>query len=292
MISLRKLLSISVASKHTSKHKLDNSHKHSGIPADRRALIKRKRRLNFKINCLKYLNHSNKTPNMIEKSLKKLNSDKTEIESAIKNSILNDRRKKEDAVLEKIKTNPKAFYTFAKQNSKVKCRIGPLKDSEGRLSTDPQEMSDILQDQYKNVFSNPDEKTNINIETNNQYSGIDSIELTEDDFVKAINLVSSSAASGPDKFPISILKECKHQLAKPLCLIWTRSLETGEIPSKYLEQTIVPIFKKGNKSDPANYRPVSLTSHIIKLVERIIRRKLMDYSLVQNVWLRLSTHFH
>ena len=73
------------------------------------------------------------------------------------------------------------------------------------------------------------------------------------------------------------MKNCRTSLAKPLYLIWRKSLDTGQIPSKYLKQTIIPIFKKGSKADPANYRPVSLTSHIIKLFERVLRIKLVKH---------------
>lgn len=268
---------ISVASKHTVKHKLDQPKKHSHIPSDRLALIKRKKRLNSKINQLKYFKHPNKTTDQIENSIKLLQSEKEQIESAIKLSIQEEQRRKEASVLEKIKTNPKAFYTYANQKRKIKCRIGPLKNKAGKLHSNPKEMADILQSQYKTVFSDPETDTNINIETNNQYPGIDTIDFCEEDFIEAINLIPPNSASGPDKFPIKIIKECKHELAKPLYIIWKRSLETGEIPDKYLEQTIVPIFKKGSKSDPANYRPVSLTSHILKIFERIIRKRLVEY---------------
>jgi len=55
------------------------------------------------------------------------------------------------------------------------------------------------------------------------------------------------------------------------------SLDQGVIPTAYKMQSIVPIYKKGNKDNPANYRPVSLTSHIIKVFERVIRSKMVDF---------------
>ena len=66
-------------------------------------------------------------------------------------------------------------------------------------------MADILQQQYKRVFSDPDTKTDNNIDISENMPGIDNIELCEEDFIKAINLVSPNAAAGPDKFPISVL---------------------------------------------------------------------------------------
>ena len=272
---------ISVASKHSVKHNIKST-KRNMIPPERRKLLKQKRRLNSKINCLKYTN-SNKSKDQIEKELNKYNAEKEKIETELKYSIIEEQLRKEVEILDKIKTNPKAFYSFAKRKMKVKSRIGPLKDKEGKLHSDPKNMADILQQQYKRVFSDPDTKTDNNIDISENLPGIDNIELCEEDFIKAINLVSPNAAAGPDKFPISVLKECKHELAKPLCLIWRRSLETGEIPEILREQTIIPIFKKGSKSDPANYRPVSLTSHIIKLFERVLRKKLVEYIEENNI---------
>ena len=229
------------------------------------------------------MNPTNKSLQQQESALKTLYHEKEHIETKIKLSILEEQSKKELSVLEKIKTNPKAFYSYSKQQSKVKCKIGPLKDKNGKLTSKPKDMADLLQQQYKKVFSNPETKTDFTSESDSQLPGIDNIDLCEEDFITAINLIPSNSASGPDKFPILLLKECKRELSKPLCLIWKRSLETGEIPSKYLQQTIVPIFKKGTKADPANYRPVSLTSHIIKIFERILRKKIVDYCVANNI---------
>ena len=191
--------------------------------------LNRKKKINSKINWLKYVNHTNKSPEAKENALKLLLLKKERIESEIKQSIIEEQRRKEESVLEKIKTNPKVFYAYAKQQSKVKCRIGPLKGKDGKLTSDPKDMADLLQEQYK-VFSDPEKQTDFYPEANRELPGIETIDICEEDFVTAIDLVPSNSASGPDKFPISILKECKKELAKPLCIIWRRSLETSEIP--------------------------------------------------------------
>ena len=74
-----------------------------------------------------------------------------------------------------------------------------------------------------------------------------------------------------------MLRECADQLAEAILQIWRKSLDTGEIPEALKLQTIIPLFKKGSKSLPENYRPVSLTSHLIKLFERVLRRKLIKH---------------
>ena len=119
---------ISVASKHTLELKLTTSSKRYCIPGERMALIRRKKKISSKINWLKYVNPTNKSLEQQESALKILYQKKEHIETKIKLSILEEQSKKELSVLEKIKTNPKAFYAYSKQQSKVKCKIGPLKD--------------------------------------------------------------------------------------------------------------------------------------------------------------------
>ena len=60
-------------------------------------------------------------------------------------------------------------------------------------------------------------------------------------------------------------------------MIWRKSLDTGEIQEECKYQSTIPISKKGNKSIPANYRPVPLASHIIKIFKRKERSKMTDF---------------
>ena len=247
------------------------SSKRRKIPKHRDLLIKRCRKINSKINNFKYV--------LKKQSITKINKlleEKSLLEEKIRISIENESQRKEEKIISKIKINPKAFYSYAKRNSKIKSKIGPLLDKEGKLNSEPQIMANLLQDQYLKVFSNPCKKTKFTPNTNTNCK-IHDIQFSEKDIENAIKLIPTNAAAGPDKFPATVLKNCKESLSKPLYLIWRKSLDTGQIPSKYLEQTIIPIFKKGTKADPANYRPVSLTSHIIKLFERILRIKLVHH---------------
>lgn len=210
--------------------------------------------------------------------IRKLITKKSEIEEKIKDSIQAEAKHKEEKMLAEIKTNPKVLYAYAKRRNKVKSNIGPLEDKDGKLHEDPEKMANLLQTQYKTVFSNPDTETNINIEENSQSTNkICDFEFSEEDIIKAINLIPSQSAGGPDKFPACIIKECKVEIAKPLYLIWRKSLDTGIIPEKYLHQTIIPIHKKDSKAKPENYRPVSLTSHLVKIFERVLRVKLVEF---------------
>ena len=75
----------------------------------------------------------------------------------------------------------------------------------------------------------------------------------------------------PDNIHNRILFEGRNELQGYLSNICYKSLEQGELPAMWKTAEVVPIFKKGKKSDPNNYRPVSLTSSVCKLVETVIR---------------------
>jgi len=74
-----------------------------------------------------------------------------------------------------------------------------------------------------------------------------------------------------------LLKECTTVLAEPLSLHFQHSFDTGTLPADWKTGNIVPIFKKGDRTDRANYRPVSLTSVPCKIMESIIKDKLMRF---------------
>ena len=89
--------------------------------------------------------------------------------------------------------------------------------------------------------------------------------------------MNRDASSTDHEIPALILKVCKNNIYYPVFLIWKESFESEVIPEDIKIESITPIFKKGNKSDPGNYRPISLTSHLIKIFERVIRKKLVCY---------------
>ena len=70
---------------------------------------------------------------------------------------------------------------------------------------------------------------------------------------------------------------------KPLKLIFDKSLSTGELPREWIEANITPIFRKGSRVRKSNYRPISLTSVVCKLIESIVRDHIMKFLNIQNL---------
>ena len=107
-------------------------------------------------------------------------------------------------------------------------------------------------------------------------------ELTEVFFdhlevLEAIKKIPNGSSPGPDGVPPSLLKNGGTTIALWINNIIKLSFETGDIPDIMKLGLISPILKGGSTSNPANFRPVSLTSHIAKTGERIVREKLVNF---------------
>ena len=86
------------------------------------------------------------------------------------------------------------------------------------------------------------------------------------------------SAPGPDGIPAIFLKSCSDQVLNHLQKFFQKSLTEGKLPLEWKRAIVTPVFKnKGLNSDPANYRPISLTSILCKTMERIVKNELMRH---------------
>ena len=93
----------------------------------------------------------------------------------------------------------------------------------------------------------------------------------------AIDEIPTTAAAGQDRFPALLLKNCKYSLSKPLFFIRRWSLDTGIIPQLLKTANIIPIHKGKSQAALTKYRPVALTSHLIKLFKKVLRKHIVSY---------------
>ena len=84
-------------------------------------------------------------------------------------------------------------------------------------------------------------------------------------------------AAGPDNIPTWILNVCAVQIAPILLIIFTQTYNSGTLPSDWLTAIIIPIYKKGDKSLPVNYRSISLTFVCFKIMEHLVIHSILNH---------------
>ena len=95
--------------------------------------------------------------------------------------------------------------------------------------------------------------------------------------LKLLLNIQAAKACGPDGIFNLVLKECAHELTPSISRIFQCSLDTGLLPTDWLNANIAPVFKKGDRHAPENYRPVSLTSVLSKILEHIVCHHLLEH---------------
>ena len=102
--------------------------------------------------------------------------------------------------------------------------------------------------------------------------------FSREEIITEIGNIKTDSAAGPDCFPAALLKECAVQLSEPLYILWRHSLDSGDIVPLLKKAIVCPIHKTNSqRNHPSSYRPVSLTSHIIKCFERVVRSKIVKF---------------
>ncbi|KFU87604.1 RNA-directed DNA polymerase from mobile element jockey, partial [Chaetura pelagica] len=88
---------------------------------------------------------------------------------------------------------------------------------------------------------------------------------------------------GLDGIHLWVLRELAEVIARPLSIIFGNSWATGEVPEDWRKANVTPVYKKGKKEDPSNYRPVSLTSIPGKVMEQLILGTIFRHIKVERV---------
>jgi hypothetical protein len=163
-----------------------------------------------------------------------------------------------------------------------KGRIPLLVDSNGVKQENARDKAEILNKQFCSVFTLDDGivppfpmRTDSFIET---------IDVSAENVLKVLRQLPLKTACGPDGIPQMLLKKCAAALSSPMSAIFKSSFEEGKLPHDWLDAIVVPIYKrKGNNSDPVNYRPISLTCTSCKVMERIVKSAVMLHLQAENL---------
>jgi len=144
----------------------------------------------------------------------------------------------------------------------------------GQKVTDSLSKCNLLNDYFSNVFTKDDGNAP-RIECSQIC--VPPLVVPESNVFEAISALRAESAAGPDKIPSDFLMRIARSITPVLTVLFNRNISETFVPIVWKMAYVTPIFKKGSKTQPANYRPISLTCHFSKIMERIIKWHLFRY---------------
>ncbi len=209
----------------------------------------------------------------------------TKARNNVKSLLRKAKRRFERQISKTAKTNPKAFWGHTRRYLKTKSSVAPLlsnpKDKESMKFKD-EEKANILLKQFSSVFTKEEqgEIPRINSRTNRKVSNL----LISDKMVKdALTKININKSCRPNMLHPRLLKELADLISGPIATLFRSTLKHGILPKDWKHATITPIFKKGSLHLAENYRPISLTSILCKIMEKFIRDHIVTHLLENNL---------
>ena len=174
--------------------------------------------------------------------------------------------------------NPKGFWKYYQSLTKSKSDIGDILKMDGTTATDNREKAEAFNDFFCSVFTNENLNNIPTVEEKSFDFPLSSVSITPDKVYKKLKCLKKNKSAGPDGFHPRVLWECADTLKVPLALIFNKSLNESKLPSEWKFGNVKALYKnKGRRNDPGNYRPISLTSVIGKIMESIIKDAIVEH---------------
>ena len=179
----------------------------------------------------------------------------------------------------------KTLYNHMKRKLKTRHYIPPLLQPNNEFTLDCHAKANLMNDTFAKVFLKNDSSANFpKLHTNTTHTNSSIFNtISQQEIFESIKETKSSVSQTPDCVPSLYVKNTFLQLLEPLQLLFNHSIKTSEIPSIWKTAIVIPIFKKGRTSDPGNYRPISLTSVICRILERIIHKHTLTHMIRNNL---------
>ena len=209
------------------------------------------------------------------------NSARREVKKIIKKS----KKQYEINIAKDSTTDPKKFYRYINNKKNIRSGIGPLVNEDGDPIVESKDIATTLNNFFSSVFTQQNRNPLPEAIIKSSHT-LPDLRVTNTDVSIQLDKLKMNKSPGPDRFYPKIIKNVKKEIVNPLVHIYNNSLQSGIVPADWKMADVAPIFKKGNRELPGNYRPISLTSIICKILESIIRDKLVahleKYKLIQN----------
>ena len=171
-------------------------------------------------------------------------------------------------------TQPERVYAYVNRRRKVQQNVPVLLDDDGTEAVLDDTKANLLADHFHSVYTpSSDVLAYVCEETpsNDVANTIEDVMFSMSDVQSALERLDVQKAPGPDGMHPVILKSLAIELAPVIYKLFRLSLDTAQLPSDWKAGVIRPFPKPGDRSNPDNYRPVCMTSILVKVLERFVR---------------------
>jgi len=192
-------------------------------------------------------------------------------------------------------SSPRKYWQLVKmlvkENTKSCEQIPPLLIDNETYTNNENEIANALNDYIVSVATVNDEDSNyppLSLKTNQI---LDEIMVSEQVIIDILSNLDINKASGPDGISHKMLKHSCNSICKPLSLLFNQSLRESQYPNAWKIANVIPLFKKGNKELPSNYRPISLISCLGKVMERVVDKYVFNFLLHNDLFHKTQSGF-
>ena len=222
----------------------------------------------------------------METKLQKTYLEYCRVRNKVKNMITYFRKQKEKIISMDVKKNPKAFWKYISVKTKSRSGITVLhcdpNDESSRLTNNDSHKANLLNEYFASVFTNEPHGNIPILETRTEKEMEYNI-ISDDEIALLLKNMDGNKSPSPDGYHPCFIKELADFIIEPIGIIFRNSMESGTIPSQWKEARVYAIYKKGNKKLAGNYRPVSITSVLCRILEKLIRNQIVEYMQSENL---------
>lgn len=199
-----------------------------------------------------------------------------EIRNKVTRSVRFAKKKFERGISMEVKDNPKSFWKFVRSKTKMKSGVGDLKNHSGEWITGDKDKADELNSFFGSVFTK-NESDELPEFLSDVGSSVCDIFVPVHKVKSMLKSLNISKSTGPDEFHPRFLKETADNIAYPVTVLFNKSIQEGRLPHEWKLANVTCIFKSGDKTQASNYRPISITSILCRMLENIIKSVIMDH---------------
>lgn len=192
--------------------------------------------------------------------------------------------------LNSVSSNPKLMWNLIKEitntvkNSTKVIKSIKINNKIVDASTEPKKVANLFNDFFvdigitlsKNIIQqNNNQKENIYNDMT--FDDIFSKDISEKDICDIINNLKDDTAAGHDKVNVKLLKSICTSIVHPLMYIFNLSIKNCVFPETFKKAIVIPLYKNGSQNELNNYRPISMLCNFSKILEKIIKTRLITY---------------